>query len=39
VQEAVKTAVVVTASGHRAESPVLMKVRMKGKPAAKKYPG
>jgi len=33
--EAVKTAVVVTASVHRAESPVLMK----GKQAAVKYPG
>jgi len=35
VAEAVKTAVVVTGSVHRAESPVLMK----GKPAAMKYPG
>jgi len=33
--EAVKTAVFVTASIHRAGSPVLMK----GKPAAMKYPG
>jgi len=40
VLEAVKTAGVVSAScHHRAESPVLMKVPMKGKPAAMKYPG
>jgi len=35
VPEAVKTAVLVTVSGHRAGSPVLMK----GKPAAMIFPG